>query len=374
MSFTAIWGQALAESLPGPLGTGKNKTAVFDVLCPVDGTSIRFRFTNRIGKKPYKFGAVSVKAGDKVVPLTVDGKNSFKVPVGETLYTDAAEISVKSGEKIEIRLYFKNSIADSNCIEPDAYFLKGDVTAEYTLPVVKKNKIIEFAGVYKSIPSLDRIEVETEMPCNTIVAFGDSITSMSRWTKPLNQRLCEELGGNYQLVNSGILGNCLLYSVDNMFKGYFGEKGVVRYDRDVVDYPNLHTVIFALGSNDTSYFDDTTKDVINEDAFKKFVTGMTESLHAKGVRVACQTISPRKGYFATVDTPEKEELRVSLNEWIRTCGIFGYVFDANEVVRDPKDHSQYMKGLHQYDHLHPSHKGGKLLADSYDLKKLTGEK
>ncbi len=33
----------------------------------------------------------------------------------------------------------------------------------------------------------------------------------------------------------------------------------------------------------------------------------------------------------------------------------------------------YREGLHQGDHLHPNAKGGKLLADAFDLKKLTGK-
>ncbi len=30
------------------------------------------------------------------------------------------------------------------------------------------------------------------------------------------------------------------------------------------------------------------------------------------------------------------------------------------------------EGLHQGDHLHPNAKGGKMLADAFDLEKLTG--
>jgi lysophospholipase L1-like esterase len=68
-----------------------------------------------------------------------------------------------------------------------------------------------------------------------------------------------------------------------------------------------------------------------------------------------------------------EELRLRLNEWIRTAGIFDYVFDAEACVREErKDGCYFAEGLHQGDHLHPNAKGGKILADSYDLVQLTG--
>ena len=70
---------------------------------------------------------------------------------------------------------------------------------------------------------------------------------------------------------------------------------------------------------------------------------------------------------------EMEELRLRLNAWIRTAGIFDYVFDAEAVVREERADGLYFReGLHMGDHLHPNEKGGQLLADAYDLELLTG--
>ena len=72
---------------------------------------------------------------------------------------------------------------------------------------------MEQYGLYEAIPGMDQIEVFTGQPSKIIVAFGDSITAMNRWVKPLQRRLFDAYGGDYALMNAGISGNCLLYDV-----------------------------------------------------------------------------------------------------------------------------------------------------------------
>ena len=47
--------------------------------------------------------------------------------------------------------------------------------------------------------------------------------------------------------------------------------------------------------------------------------------------------------------------------------------DADALLRDPKNPSFTDERYHQGDHLHPNQAGGMLLAQAYDLQKLTGE-
>ena len=46
----------------------------------------------------------------------------------------------------------------------------------------------EMMGIYTIVPTLDRIEIETIIEPKVIVAFGDSITAMNHWVKPLRER------------------------------------------------------------------------------------------------------------------------------------------------------------------------------------------
>ena len=69
-----------------------------------------------------------------------------------------------------------------------------------------------------------------------------------------------------------------------------------------------------------------------------------------------------------------ETQRILFNDWIRSAGIFDYVFDADVVVRERTvDGWRYREGLHQGDRLHPNAEVGKILADAFDLRKLTGK-
>ena len=223
---------------------------------------------------------------------------------------------------------------------------------------------------------LRKVEVLTEEPAKAIVAFGDSITALSRWTKPLAKRLAEVWPGEYTLLNSGISGNCLLYEPEGVFGPVFGKKGTVRFEHDVLEIPNLNAVIYGLGVNDVSYLNEKTAGQINLPAYQKAIIDMVDELRRRGVRVCMQTITPRLGVARTMGKYDRnmEALRLSLNDWIRSAGIFDYVFDAEAVVREERrDGFYYAEGLHQGDHLHPNARGGQKLADAFDLGKLTGK-
>lgn len=106
------------------------------------------------------------------------------------------------------------------------------------------------------------------------------------------------------------------------------------------------------------------------------ITHMVEELHRCGVRICMQTIAPRLGVARTMGRYDRnmETLRLKLNDWIRSAGIFDCVFDAEAVVREERpDGYYYAEGLHQGDHLHPNARGGQKLADAFDLGKLTGK-
>ena len=161
----------------------------------------------------------------------------------------------------------------------------------------------------------------------------------------------------------------------------FGEMGTKRFARDVLEIPNLYAVIFGLGVNDVSYYTEQTKDVICLENYRKAVEEMAKALHERGVRVIMQTISPRLGVAPTMGkyTRAMEEQRLLFNEWIRSeaekpSGLFDYCFDAEAVVREEHpDGYYYGKGLHMGDRLHPNARGGRMLAEAFDLGALTGE-
>ena len=375
-TWSMVWHQAMTRSFLDGKAFGWNKTVAFCVSVPVSGEQVRIRFSNRHGAEPAQIGALTLVLDGAIYPVTMEGKSSFDIPVGSVCYSDPCAVSVARGQTMEVRLYYTNAIIDSNMIEERATLLRGNHTADRgTLPF-HKPALAKALGAYDAVPAIEAVEVLTEEPAYAIVAFGDSITALSQWTKPLARRIDDVYQGKYVLLNSGISGNCLLHVPEGIFAPVFGDKGIERFERDVLDVPNLHTVIFGLGVNDVSYLTDETADHISLAAYQEAVTSIVSQLHDRGVRVAMQTITPRLGVARTMGKYEQpmEDLRLALNDWIRSAGIFDYVFDAEAVVRDQCEDGWYFaEGIHQGDHLHPNAKGGQLLADAWDLAQLVGE-
>ena len=373
MNWTTIWSQAAAPSFAMGMLQGKNKTVVFPVISPVSGERIRLRFSNIYGKKPYVIGAVTVRGKEQSVPVSCDGKRLFTIPTGGHTFSDPVALSVAAGDTLEIRLYYASKAQDSNMTVEEAIAYPGDHTADEALPEVKKESYKQQYNLYDAVVSLDRVEVESEKGGKLIVAFGDSITAMNRWVKPLQKRLFERFGGKYTLLNAGIGGNCLLYRVPGFMGSSYGEKGIDRFERDVLGFDNLYTLILALGVNDVAYYTKKTEQTISFDAYTAAVRNMTNTLKTRGVRIVMQTLTPREGFVKKGYTPEMEALRVKINAWIRSCGLFDYVFDADRLLRDEKNPSWVDERYHQGDHLHPNTLGGERMAEAYDLTALTGE-
>lgn len=374
--WAMVWHQAMTRSFLDGKAFGWNKTVAFELAAPVAGERVRVRLSNRFGVEPARIGALNVLVDGRAYPLTMDGRRTFSIPVGETCYSDTATIEVARGSKVELRLYYLNAILDSNMIEEGATILRGSHVADKGDLPFQKPLLAKVMGAYVAVPAVEAIEVLTTEPALAIVAFGDSITALSQWTKPLARRLAQAYPGEYVLLNSGISGNCLLYEPEGIFGPVFGDRGVRRFGRDVLSVPNLHTVIFGLGVNDVAYLTDKTAGQISLAAYEQAVCDIVEQLHERGVRIAMQTITPRLGVARTmgVYTREMEELRLSLNDWIREADIFDYVFDAEAVVRERRDDGWYFRGgIHQGDHLHPNAAGGQLLANAWDLGQLVGK-
>lgn len=374
--WSMIWHQAMTQSFQEGKAFGWNKTAVFHIKAPAAGTQIRMKFSNRFGSVPYEFGSVAAFAGGQTCPITLRGQRSFSIAPGGLTTSDPAPLTVQRGEEIQIRLFYTNAILDSNMIEAEANLLKGDRTGQRGNEKFRTPLLAKILGAYNAIPSLEGVEIETEEPTQAIVAFGDSIVAQNRWTKALAVRLDQAYPGEYALLNSGISGNCLLYEPEGVFGSVFGEMGIKRFRRDVLEIPNLKGMIFGLGVNDVAYLSEKTVQQITLDAFRNEVTVMVEQLHRLGVRVVMQTITPRLGVIRKYGKYDRnmENLRLQYNDWIRHADLFDYVFDAEAVVREERpDGYYYGEGLHLNDHLHPNMAGAQKLADAFDLEKLTGK-
>ena len=79
--------------------------------------------------------------------------------------------------------------------------------------------------------------------------------------------------------------------------------------------------------------------------------------------------TPMAGYYSAA----KEQKRQAVNQWIRESGAFDGVIDFDATVRDPNRPSFIQAAFDSGDHLHPNDAGYKAMAESIDLKLLTGQ-
>ena len=215
MNWNIIWHQALTHALLNGAFVKKNHTVSFPIFINQNAQAIKLRMCNHYGHGAYTIGSVSVVYEGITHPVYVQGKRTFVVDKNSLLYSDPLKISLQKGTNIEIRIYYKNKILDSNAIEPRAQLFEGNAADDLSAVALAQEGVGQ--GNYVIVPAIDMVEVLSEESPETIVAFGDSITAMSRWTKPLSERLYATYGTEFTLVNSGIGGNCLIYEAPGVF-------------------------------------------------------------------------------------------------------------------------------------------------------------
>lgn len=370
--WTPIWSQAMAKALINGVSY-KNKTSCFHFKAYVKGTSIRLRFSNVTGKSSIILGSVSLWKNNTSYGVTLNQNESIVITKGDRLYSDVIKIPIEIEDEIEVRIHFKTAVSDLNYTEANAQLYPGNQTkTRESMPKPIHSIMNEMMGIYTPVPALEMIEVETIQEPKLLVAFGDSITAMNRWVKPLRERIYQKYPDEFCLMNAGISGNCLLYESIRPFANLFGRKGVERFETDVLDVDHLHTLIFALGINDMSYYRKKTKDIINFANYTQALMKIADQVHARKARIVVCTLTPRLGFKLLKFTREMEMLRIQINAWIRSCGYFDEVFDMDAVIRDSKHPDVIDARYHQGDHLHPNDVGGQRIADAIDLDRLVG--
>lgn len=374
MTWIPVWRQAHTQGLPFGWGKCKNETVVWHLPIYAAGNSLRIIFFNHYGRKNNTVKAMSIKIGSKLYPVTYHEDEMITIPVGSRIISDEIHVPLKGNSEIECRICMGDIHSDNNATEEEAVSYKGNVVMNETLPKPDIPGWRKKSGMYCPIPAIESIEIQTSVSPKVIAAFGDSITAMGRWVKPLQKRLYDTYGSKYMLVNLGISGNCLNYEKPGRIWKIFGEMGIKRFDTDVEGIEGLHTVIFGLGTNDISYATGKRTGYLNAEALANVTERLVIRMREQNLRVVAQTLSPRMGYSGhPAYSWEMNAERIKYNEWLKKSCLFDYVFDADAVVRNQEKPDWYDDRYHQGDYLHPNRAGGKILADAFDLSKLTGE-
>lgn len=377
------WVETWAASQTPPATTGISAAGLDDqtvrmiVHTSAGGSGLRIQLSNEYGSAPVGVGDVSVgvqESGAAEVAgtarqLTFGGNQSFVIPAGEKAGSDALPMQVPAGQNLVVSVYFPAATGPTTW-HPFAqqvnYLGQGDKTADVGGT--------GYTGTTSSWFYLDGVAVQTTAVRGTVVAFGDSITdgvgstagANHRWPDYLAQRLgAQPADGRFAVADAGIGGNRVLTDAGNCCTATanYGTSGESRFAGDALDLPGARTVIFFEGINDIGNgISDQAGDPVTAAKLIDGYRNVIRQAHERGLSIIGATLTPYKGFYFY--SPQGEQIREQVNQWIRTSGAFDGVADLDKAVRDPDHPDHLLPAYDSGDHIHPDDAGYRAMANA----------
>ena len=364
------------------------------------GERIKLKFSNLMGNKPVTLAHMSVAA-------RAEGKGVAAGTAKAVTFGGAERATIPAGREIlqrSRRVYGRaregrgRHLSPCRGSGPITWHAKAMVTSYMTGPGAG-DKAADTSGdsfqyEVRSWLWLSELQAfKADAPDRrTIVAIGDSITDGSgttvdghdRWTDFLNRRL-RAAGSKNVVVNAGIGGNQITTlrwgpviggalvsgAVQADVSGAprtpsarceaCGEPAIARYERDVLNLPNVSAVIIFEGVNDIG----------GGGSYGEIIAGIQDLAYRARLRelkVFAATITPYYGFAYDLVYPDVTRRQV--NEWLRTSKLFDGVFDFDAIVRDDKNAARIRADLEAPDHIHLNPKGYSAVANSIPLPSL----
>ncbi|MFJ4468822.1 SGNH/GDSL hydrolase family protein [Streptomyces sp. NPDC089424] len=303
-------------------------------------------------------GGAAVEPGS-IRRLTFAGAHDAVIPARGQLLSDAVELAVDAREAVAVTLYF-------DAVTGPATFHAQAFTAGHRGPGDLLTDVTGagFDAVTESWYFLTAVEVDAGRT-DGIALFGDSLTDGFGSTPGADRRWSDALARRTgrPVINAGIGGNLLLND-----SAWYGEKGVRRLRRDVLDQPGVDTLVVLLGVNDIG-FSETDEQPTYRPApvleAADLVAGHRELIRqarGAGLRVVGATLAP----FAGSDHWGERAAGVSreIDEWIRGSGEYDAVVDLRRALAGPADPDRLHPAYDFGDHLHPNDAGYAVMAEA----------
>ncbi|TCC52165.1 SGNH/GDSL hydrolase family protein [Kribbella pittospori] len=338
------------------------------------GTQVRIQLSNQYGGRPLHIASATIarsSAGAAVQSqsmrvLRFDGARTVTIPRGGRASSDAVPLRVRAGEHLTVSMYLSGPTGPATFhyyALATSYRSSGDHASD--------RQATAFTARSHSWYYLVGVDVRgAGVMSQTVVAFGDSITDGAFSTVDLDNRypdvLADLLGrGRHAVavVNEGIFGNRLLND-----SRCFGNSALSRFHRDVLDRPEVGTLIVLEGINDIWMSDANgfsclePNPTVSAEQMIAAYRALIDGAHRRGIRVIGATLLPYGGFASY--SHRGEAVRQVLNSWIRDTHTFDAVIDFDAVVRDPAHPDRMLPTFDSGDHLHPNDRGYEVMAEA----------
>jgi lysophospholipase L1-like esterase len=363
---------------PAPAETGafNNQTLRMTMRGSLGGKELRVRISNAYGELPLDIGGAHIalrETGPAIVAgsgraLRFGGVEQATIAAGAVLFSDPVALEIPPLADLAVSLYLPGEILNSfqitgryarqtNYISPP-----GDFTAAQVMPI---------ATVTSDWFFVCGVDVLANADTGGVVTLGDSLTDgnistmdgFCRWPDQFARRLMARPRGRPMAVmNQGLGGNRILFDIR-------GDSGLRRFDRDVLSQPGVTHVIVMLGTNDLRNRWRKPEEEPNAAQMIAGLRQMAVRAHSHGIKIIGATLTPfgNETYMANAWSPQREEIRAAVNDWIRNGGAFDAVADFDQALRDPEISTQMLPRYDCGDGLHPSDLGYTRMGDAIDL-------
>jgi len=333
----------------------------------LSGKSVRIHLSNEYSKVPLVIEELRIArsaggaaaSGNGAARVTFSGKGAVSVPAGAETDSDPVAIDLAEGAPYAVTAFMgpEQRIAAWHRVSNQVNYVStpGNHAADASAGA--------FRGRFTQYLWVSGLSVEASSSSAAVAAIGDSITDgmrsslnqNHRWPDALGRRLASAGDRSTAIVNLGISGNRLLND-----SPCYGDALVTRFERDVLRRPAVKTVILLIGINDINFAAMPARSGLDCDFPHTSVTAaeliagyqrVIAAARRAGVEVFGATLTP-----ASLP-PERESIRLAVNQWIRTSHAFDGVVDFDAALRDRTQPGRLQRTFDSGDHIHPSDAG-----------------
>lgn len=385
--WVSMWGNAVSSAEAKPESYAKNITLRYPIYVPFDGEALRFTFDNYCGTEDIDI----TKATVAISHTSITEKIGLSCPMNEkeiyditffsspdvTIFpkdyviSDPVYLNLKAGDTICVNLYFKDYTSMRSAVLvtgplSKGFFAIGDYSHKGELPM-------ELSKTTNWFYFLSNIEILSSQENHTILCYGDSITAQS-WPDYLMLRASANPNNHTAIIRRAVSGTRILREYDCITYQSYGLKGKNRFLHEA-PASGCDTIIIQQGINDIIHpvgvENNPFRPMSDLPTAAELINGLKwyiEESRNLNYKVYIGTLLPFKGWRTYA--PFREDLRNEVNAWIRTTRDIDGCIDFDLALRDNLDPSAFRHGYDSGDHLHPSAKAYKAMADAIPRKLL----
>lgn len=380
IQWISMWGNAVSFAERRPESYAKNITLRYPVYVPFDGEALRFTFDNFCGTERIDITKATVSTSPvnmkekvgltcpmyekQVQDITFFSSTDVTILPNDHIISDPVFLDLKAGDTICVNLYFENYTSMQSAVLvtgplSKGYFSLGDMTREGTLP-------LEYTKSTNWFYFLSNIEILSSSENHTILCYGDSITAQS-WPDYLMLRAAANKSNHTAVIRRAVSGTRILRQYNCLTYQSYGLKGANRFLHEA-PASGCDTILIQHGINDIIHpvemGQNPFRPLSDLPTAAELIDGLKwyiQEARKLNYKVYMGTLLPFKGWKTFA--PFREDLRNEINAWIRSTTDIDACIDFDFALRDLSDPSAFKAGFDSGDHLHPSAKAYKAMAD-----------